>query len=128
MEVGGRYHTIQVDFRGCSDGVLDDPLVSDDCEGFGWMAASPLDFEFSFTLFSLPVDGVELLKSRGVLSVLGVFPEDPNDAKAPEPSPNADDALLVGDPTLVVVNGGMPLKGLDLLLKDPSPPKRFAGW
>jgi hypothetical protein len=92
------------------------------------MAASPLDFEFSFTLFSLLVDGVELLKSRGVPSVLGVFPEDPKDAKAPEPSPNADDALLVGDPTLVVVNGGMPLKGLDLLLKDPSPPKRFAGW
>jgi len=91
------------------------------------MAVSSLDFEFSFTLFSLLVEGVKLPKSSDVPGVLGVFPEDPNDAKAPEPSPNAEDAPLVGEATLVVVNGAMPLKGLDLLLKDPSPPKRFAG-
>ncbi len=92
------------------------------------MSASPLDFEFPFTLFSLFVEGVELLKSSDVPGVFGVFPEDPKDAKAPEPRPNADDAPLVGEATLVVVNGAMPLKGLDLLLKDPSPPNRFAGW
>jgi len=33
-----------------------------------------------------------LLKSKAVPGVFGVFVVDPNDAKAPEPSPNAEDA------------------------------------
>ena len=61
---------------------------------------------FSFSRFSpVAVEGVELAKSSEVPGVLGVFAEDPKDAKA------------------------IPLNGLDLLLKDPSvPPNRFAGW
>lgn len=114
--------------RECSVGVLDDLLGSDDCEGFGLIAASPPALEFSFTLFSLMGAGFELPKSSAVPGVLGVFPEDPNDAKAPEPNPKAEDAPLVGEATLVVVKGAMPLKGFDLLLKEPSPPNRFAGW
>lgn len=128
MEVGGLYHTIQVDLRGCSSGVLEVLLVSDDCDGFALIPPSIPDFEFSLRLFSLIVDGVGLQKSSDVPGVLGVLLEDPNDANAPEPKPNAEEAPFVGDATLLVVNGAMPLKGLDLLLKDPSPPNRFADW
>ena len=85
---------------------------------------------FSFSRFSLAaVEDVELAKSREVPGVLGVFAEDPKEAKAPDPRPKAEEAPLVGEATLVVVKGAMPLNGLDLLLKDPSvTPKRFAGW
>ena len=70
---------------------------------------------------------LELPKSRDVPGVLGVLPEDPKEAKAPEPRPKAEEAPLVGDATPEVVRGVMPLNGLPLLLKEPSPPKRFAG-
>lgn len=69
-----------------------------------------------------------MVKSKAVPGVFGVFPEDPNEAKAPDPSPNAEEAPAVGEAILVVVTGAMLLKGFDLLLKEPSPPKRFAGW
>ena len=108
---------------------MDDLLLKDNAEGFVLTSDSALSLSFSFSFFSpVAVKGVELLKSRDVPGVLGVFAEDPNDAKAPDPRPKADEAPLVGEATFVVVNGAIPLNGLDLLLKDPSPPpKRFAG-
>lgn len=117
-----------MDLRECSEGVVDDLLFKDNAEGF--VLTSDPTLSFSFSRFSpAPVEGVELPKSREVPGVLGVFAEDPNDAKAPDPRPKADEAPLVGEAAFVVVKGAMPLNGLDLLLKDPSPPpKRFAGW
>lgn len=44
--------------------------------------------------------------------VLGVFADRPKDAKAPEPRPKAEEAPGVGEATLVVVKGGMPLSGV----------------
>ena len=58
--------------------------------------------------------------------VLGVLAEDPKDANAPDPSPKAEDAPVVGEATVVVVKGEIPLKGFDLPLVEPSPPNRFA--
>lgn len=117
-----------MDLRGCSDGVVEALLIKADFEGFDWIPIPSLALGASFVPLSFTeVDVVELPKSSDVPGVLGVFPVDPKDAKAPEPSPKAEEAPFVGDATLVVVKGEIPLNGLDLLLKDPSPPKRFAG-
>jgi len=48
----------------------------------------------------------DLLKSKAVPGVLGVFVEDPNAAKAPEPSPNADEAP--GAALMFVLSGTAP--------------------
>lgn len=117
-----------MDLSECSERVMDALLVRDDVEET--VLTSELVLSLSFSRFSpIAVEGVELAKSSEVPGVLGVFAEDPNDAKAPDPRPKADEAPLVGEAVFVVVKGAMPLNGLDLLLKDPSaPPKRFAGW
>lgn len=117
-----------MDFKECSEGVVDGLLFRDNVEEFA-LGSDPAP-SFSFSRFSLAaVEGVELPNSRDVPGVLGVFAEDPNDAKAPDPRPKAEEAPLVGEAAFVVVKGAIPLNGLDLLLKDPSPPpKRFAGW
>ena len=117
-----------MDLRECSEGVMDDLLFRDSVEIFA-LTSSPA-LSFSFSRFSpAAVEGVELPNSRDVPGVLGVLAEDPNDAKAPDPRPKADEAPLVGEAAFVVVKGAMPLNGLGLLLRDPSPPpKRFAGW
>ena len=117
-----------MDLRECSEGAMDDLLVRVDVERV--VLTSDPALSFSFSRFSPnAVEGVELAKSSDVPGVLGVFAEDPKDAKAPDPRPKADEAPLVGDAVFVVVKGAMPLNGLDLLLKDPSaPPKRFAAW
>ena len=53
--------------------------------------------------------------------VFGVFPEDPKDAKAPDPRPNADDAAE-GE----LVDGVVKLlKGFDLLCDEASPKRRL---
>ena len=101
--------------RGCVEGIV---LTSGPAPSFSLSRFSPA-----------AVGSVELAKSREVPGVLGVFADDPKDAKAPDPRPNAEDAPLVGEAVLVVVKGAMPLNGFGLLLKDPSPPpKRFVGW
>lgn len=91
---------------------------------------SALEALFSiFSLFSKGVGGTELpfvalLKSNAVPGVLGVLDDDPKDANAPEPKPNADDADApdVGDVIPEVLKGAIALKGL----RAPSdPPKRF---
>ena len=71
-----------------------------------------------FSLFSRGVGGTELpfvalLKSNAVPGVFGVLEEDPKDAKAPEPKPNAEDAdaPAVGDAIPEVLRGAMALKG-----------------
>ena len=118
-----------MDLRLCSDGVLDDLLFREDCEGLVLMSVPSPAFKLSLAFFSLvAAEGVELPNSSDVRGVFGVLPEEPKEAKAPDPRPNAEEAPLVGDATLVVVRGAIPFKGLDLLLKEPSPPKRLAGW
>jgi len=67
---------------------------------------------------------VALLKSKAVPGVLGVLPEDPNDANAPDPRLKAEEAEApdVGDDMPDVLKGEIALKGFRL----PSPPtKRF---
>ena len=107
----------------CSEDAPDDLLVRDDADLFGLTSPS---FPISLLCLSAPA-GVELPKSSEVPGVRGVFPDAPNDAKAPEPNPKAEDAPLVGEAMAEVVSGAMPLNGLLLLLNDPSPPNRFAG-
>lgn len=66
--------------------------------------------------FSAGVGGTELpfvalLNSKAVPGVLGVLPEDPNDANAPDPRPKAEDAEApgLGDDIPDVVKGEMAL-------------------
>lgn len=107
---------------------MDGLLFRIDVEEMVLTSEPALSFSLS-RLSPAAVEGAELAKSIEVPGVLGVFAEDPKDAKAPDPRPKADEAPLVGDAVFVVVNGAMPLNGLGLLLKGPSaPPKRFAGW
>ena len=120
MEVGGRYHTIQVDFKVCSDSTLDNLLLPEELVVLSLFSGTADSLAVS--LFSAVAE--ELVISRDVPGVLGVFAEDPKDAKAPDPSPKADDAPLVGEATVLVVKGAMPLKGV-LPLAVPSPPNRF---
>lgn len=86
--------------------------------------------ETPFSPFSKGVVGgtelpfVALLKSNAVPGVFGVFVEDPKEANAPDPRPNADDADApdVGDVIPEVLRGEMALNGF----REPSaPPKRF---
>lgn len=69
-------------------------------------------------------DMAAALKSKAVPGVLGVFAAEPNEAKAPEPRPKADEPPVVGDARPPGVNGGMALKGLRPPC-DESPPKRL---
>lgn len=105
--------------------MLDDRLAKEDVDALGLIFAPPASFTASFSRFST-TGVVEILRSRDAPGVRGVLAEDPKDANAPEPRPKADEAPFVEGVTLLVVNGGMPLKGLDLPLEDTSPPKRFA--
>lgn len=67
-----------------------------------------------------------VLKSNAVPGVLGVLFADPNDAKAPDPSPKAEEPPVVGDASAPGVSGEMALKGLRPPCDDVSPPNRFA--
>lgn len=71
-----------------------------------------------------------LPKSNAVPGVLGVFVAEPNDAKAPDPSPKAVEAPVVGEAMVPVDKGGMALKGLERPpWEEPPPPKRArGGW
>lgn len=105
--------------------MLDDLLAKEDVDAFGLMSAPPASFTASFSRFSTP-GVVELPRSRDVPGVLGVLVEGPKAANAPDPSPKAEDAPLVGEATLLVFRGEMPLNGLGLPPADASPPKRLA--
>jgi hypothetical protein len=65
-------------------------------------------------------------KSNAVPGVFGVLVAEPKDAKAPVPRPKAEDAPVVGEETLFVVNGAMLLNGFERPPCELSaPPKRF---
>lgn len=66
-----------------------------------------------------------VLKSNAVPGVFGVLLADPKDAKAPDPSPNAEEPPVVGDASAPGVNGEMALKGLRPPCDDVAP-KPFA--
>lgn len=66
-----------------------------------------------------------VLKSKAVPGVFGVLLTDPKDAKAPEPSPNAEEPPVVGEARAPGVNGEMVLKGLRPPCDDVAP-KPFA--
>jgi hypothetical protein len=65
-------------------------------------------------------------RSKVLPGVLGVFVEEPKEANAPEPSPNAFDAPTDGEET-PPERGDMALKGLDRPW-ELSGPKRFDEW
>ena len=104
--------------------MLDDLLVNGDTEALGLISGPDCSFALSFSRFSPGVDGVP--RSRDVPGVLGVLAEDPKDANAPDPSPNAEDAPVVGDATVEALKGEIPLNELGLPLVEPSPANRFA--
>ena len=127
--MGGRYQTIQVDFSGCSDASMDDLLARDEVDAFGLISAPDASFPDSLSLLSkAEFDTFPKPPRRSELpGVLGVLAEDPKEANAPEPSPNAEDAPFgVGDDKFVVLRGEIPLKGFGLALAGVSPPNRFA--
>lgn len=66
-----------------------------------------------------------LAKSSPLPGDFGVL-ADPNEAKAPEPSPKAEEAPGEATPP-VVLRGAMALKGFDLPCEEPSPPNRLDG-
>ena len=66
-----------------------------------------------------------VLKSKAVPGVFGVLLTDPKDAKAPEPSPNAEEPPVVGEARAPGVNGEMVLNGLRPPCDDVAP-KPFA--
>jgi hypothetical protein len=124
--VGGRYQTTQVCFKGCSDEELIVELLKDDDEALLVILVDP-----SFSRFSpggdVDVPGPAVLaKSRTFPGDLGVFAEEPNEANAPDPSPNAEEAPeVVGEETPVVVKGATALKGLCFPCEELSPPNRL---
>lgn len=101
--------------RGCSDAAApDDLLVKEEAEALGFMSG--------------PVDsraGSLLEDSIAAPGVLGVFADEPKEAKAPEPRPKAEEAPLVGEATPVVVKGVMPLRGVLAPPGALSPPNRL---
>ena len=126
--MGGRYQTIHVDFNGCSGTGFDNLLARDDVEAFVLISTPAASFPDSFSRFSAPTVEAfpKLPASKDVPGVLGVLTEDPKEAKAPEPSPNAEDAPFgVGEEIFVVLRGDIPLNGLGLPLEAVSLPKRF---
>lgn len=106
---------------------MDDLLAKDEVEAFVLISAPGASFPNSFSRFSAPNDVLPKTPlSTDAPGVLGVFAEDPKDANAPEPSPNAEDAPFgVGEETLVVLSGEVPLNGFDLPPLALSPPNRF---
>ena len=81
----------QVDLRGCS--VLDGLGVRDDSESLDLTLSAGLAESFSWAWLACNA-------SEFAVGVLGVLFEEPNEANAPDPSPNAEEAPTVGDATL----------------------------
>lgn len=113
-----------MDLRGCSDIVLDDLLVKDDDDTLDFISAPSVSLPASFSRFSITgvVDPAGPIVVGGIPEVLV---DDPKDANAPEPSPKAKDAPLMGGVTVFVDKGVTPLNGLGLPPADASAPKRF---
>ena len=105
-----------MDFKGCSESVLDDLLAKDDDETLGLIFSVCCSSPLSLSRLSPTTEGeaTEDPNSSVVPGVFGVLADEPKDANAPEPSPNAEEAFAVGEEMLLVVSGEMALKGLDL--------------
>lgn len=129
LEMGGRYQKDHASFSGWTLAAREEEDADAAEALFSAMGAmleeveEPLETmglaDASFATVVVVLDPTEprAAESNGLPPDLGVLAE-PNDAKAPDPRPNALDAPLVGDtrpPTGV-------LKWLDL---EPSPPWRF---
>jgi hypothetical protein len=120
LDVGGLYQITQLCFSGHGEPVSTAGALRADSAA-AELAAALADVEEVFptgflSFLSIGTEGegtppAALLKSKAVPGVLGVFVADPNDAKAPDPRPKADDAPPPGEDTLVVVSGAMLLKG-----------------
>lgn len=134
LGVGGRYHTTQVDLSGHGTLVSNGPDGPDVSSGMVGVDNESLrdvliTFCIGLSFFSGGVAAVVAemaadLKSNAVPGVFGVLVEEPKDANAPDPSPNAEEPPVVGDASPPVVKGGMVLKGF-LPPCDESPPNRF---
>lgn len=106
---------------GCSGLAPAALLFNDVTEGVVFMSWLPESGIVSFSRsFPGPAKAVASIAAPGVL---GVFAEEPKDAKAPDPKPKAEEAPAVGEATLEVVKGVMPLR--EVLLAVPSPPYRL---
>lgn len=81
---------------------------------------------FSAGVVGAAAGAAVVLKSKAVPGVLGVLLAEPNEAKAPEPRPKAEEPPVVGDARAPGVKGEMALKGLRPPCEEVSPPKRFA--
>jgi hypothetical protein len=124
FEIGGRNQNTQLCLNVCVGGGV--AFLEPVRDAFDALAAMVFVKVVSLRLFSAV--GVlapprTLPKSNALPGDFGVF-EDPKDANAPEPSPNALDAPVVGEGT-TFVGGDIALKGLDLPCDDVSPPYRF---
>ena len=105
-----------MDFKGCSVGPaeeLSSVSVVVSALAFSSEGSGPI----SFSVLLLEVKS----KPPPLPGVLGVFAEDPNDAKAPEPRLKAEEAAE-GE---FVEGVEMVLKGLDLPCEEVSPNRRF---
>ena len=100
--------------------------MSEDVDPLDVTLLLPASLVPSFPRFSIvgADDATAEPKSSDVPGVFGVFAEEPKDAKAPEPRPNAEDAPELGEETLVD-SGDIPLKGFDLPCEEFSPPNRL---
>lgn len=127
--MGGRYQITQVYFNGQGALGSSGPELLGGSSAAGveagslWVLWTGLLAVLSF--FSPGVFGAVLLKSKAVPGVLGVLAADPNEANAPDPRPKAEDPAVVGEAIVVLVNGGMALKGFLPPCDELSPPKRF---
>ena len=132
--MGGLYQITQVYFNGqgvlgssgpAELGVSSEVVV--DSDSFRALFTALLA---GLSFFSLGVAGVVaevavVLKSKAVPGVFGVLVADPNDAKAPEPNPKADEPAVVGEARPPPVNGEMALNGFRPPCDEVSPPRRL---
>jgi hypothetical protein len=139
LDVGGLYQTTQEYLNGAgvnvSADVVLDVLASSSLVSF-LLTGSIFEVDLvrangrALSFLTAGVTGVgapeaTLPKSNAVPGVFGVFVADPNDAKAPVPRPNADEAPEVGDEMVLVVKGETVLKGLRAPCELSAPPKRL---
>lgn len=85
------------------------------------LRTEPESFEL-FSVLGFPAPAI-LPKSRAFPGDFGVF-EEPKEANAPDPRPNALDAPMVGE-ARAPVEGEMALKGFGFAYEGVSPPWRF---
>lgn len=111
--------------HGCASSLLGASFTGVCRPDCGFRAACFLLLSLSSDVCASFLSPPTLPKSKAAPGVLGVFPEDPKDAKAPLPSPKAEEPLAaVGDETAELER--LPMK-LELLLLWPLElwPKRF---